>query len=155
MLQADQIIQTRLNNVLGFPLFFRGALDVRADFNQWGNEVGQQLSNCKTLPKRGQFRYCEQGVMVESKLGFGRMVFNSKQLDARLITTQLQPAVAKGLLWIQVWQNFPRLKDWDAYEPRAFKSESVIDQRLMSVGSLELKKIQSGSFLLRLITEKS
>jgi malate dehydrogenase (oxaloacetate-decarboxylating)(NADP+) len=124
----------QVNNVLGFPYIFRGALDVRATSI---NEA-MKLAAAKAIAKLAKEPVPDivNKAYGESKLGFGRMYLIPKPLDPRLITT-IAPAVAKAAMESGV-AKFP-IKDWDAYELE-LQERIGIDQRLMSVVIARAKK---------------
>mgnify|MGYP003641261331 CR=1 FL=1 len=124
----------QVNNVLGFPYIFRGALDVRA--TSINEEM--KLAAAKAIAKLAKEPVPDivNKAYGESKLGFGRMYLIPKPLDPRLITT-IAPAVAKAAMDSGV-AKFP-IKDWDAYEIE-LQERIGIDQRLMSVVIARAKK---------------
>ena len=124
----------QVNNVLGFPYIFRGALDVRATSI---NEA-MKLAAAKAIAKLAKEPVPDivNKAYGETKLGFGRMYLIPKPLDPRLITT-IAPAVAKAAMESGV-AEFP-IKDWDAYELE-LQERIGIDQRLMSVVIARAKK---------------
>jgi malate dehydrogenase (oxaloacetate-decarboxylating)(NADP+) len=124
----------QVNNVLGFPYIFRGALDVRATAI---NET-MKLAAAKAIAKLAKEPVPDivNKAYGESKMGFGRMYLIPKPLDPRLITT-IAPAVAKAAMESGV-AKFP-IKDWDAYELE-LQERIGIDQRLMSVVIARAKK---------------
>ncbi|MDG1276636.1 MAG: NADP-dependent malic enzyme [Algoriphagus sp.] len=124
----------QVNNVLGFPYIFRGALDVRATAI---NEE-MKLAAAKAIAKLAKEPVPDivNKAYGESKLGFGRIYLIPKPLDPRLITT-IAPAVAKAAMESGV-AKFP-IKDWDAYELE-LQERIGIDQRLMSVVIARAKK---------------
>ena len=86
-----------MNNVLGFPFIFRGALDVRATAI---NEE-MKMAAVKALADLAKEPVPEQVNVAyeETRLTFGKNYIIPKPFDPRLITT-IPPAVAKQL-WIQ------------------------------------------------------
>ncbi len=124
----------QVNNVLGFPYIFRGALDVRA--TSINEEM--KLAAAQAIAKLAKEPVPDivNKAYGESKLGFGRMYLIPKPLDPRLITT-IAPAVAKAAMDSGV-AKFP-IKDWDAYELE-LQERIGIDQRLMSVVIARAKK---------------
>src|SRR5699024_5895577 len=83
----------QVNNVLGFPFIFRGALDVRAkEINLAMKKAAvRALADLakKTVPEEVNITY------GETKLTFGRDYIIPKPFDVRLIT-EVPPAVAKA-----------------------------------------------------------
>jgi malate dehydrogenase (oxaloacetate-decarboxylating)(NADP+) len=124
----------QVNNVLGFPYIFRGALDVRAtEINE-----AMKLAAAKAIAKLAKEPIPDivNKAYGESIAGFGRLYLIPKPLDPRLITT-IAPAVAKAAMESGVAKN--PIKDWDAYELE-LQERIGIDQRLMSVVIARAKK---------------
>lgn len=100
----------QVNNVLGFPYIFRGALDVRA------TKINEEMKMAavhalaalarETVPEQVNIAY------GETKLIFGRDYIIPKPFDPRLITT-VAPAVAKAAMDSGVALH--PIKDWDEY----------------------------------------
>jgi len=101
----------QVNNVLGFPYIFRGALDVRATKI---NEA-MKMAAVKALAVLAKMPVPEQVNIAygETKLNFGRDYIIPKPFDPRLITI-VAPAVAKAAMDSGVAQN--PILDWDKYE---------------------------------------
>ena len=101
----------QVNNVLGFPFIFRGALDVRAT----GINDAMKLAAVKaianlakeTVPDEVSEAYDEQSLV------FGRHLIIPKPLDPRLITA-VAPAVAKAAMESGI--AIEPIEDWDAYD---------------------------------------
>ena len=117
----------QVNNVLGFPYIFRGALDVRATTI---NEE-MKLAAAKAIAKLAKEPVPEIVTKAygESNLSFGRFYLIPKPLDPRLITT-IAPAVAKAAIESGVAKKI--ITDWDAYEVELQKRIGI-DERLMSI----------------------
>lgn len=100
----------QVNNVLGFPYIFRGALDVRA--TQINEEM--KLAAVKALADLAKQPVPEIVNMAydEKNLVFGPEYIIPKPLDPRLIST-VSPAVAKAAIKSGVAQK--EISDWDAY----------------------------------------
>ncbi len=101
----------QVNNVLGFPYIFRGALDVRATKI---NEA-MKMAAVKALAELAKMPVPEQVNIAygETKLNFGRDYIIPKPFDPRLITI-VAPAVAKAAMESGVAQN--PIADWEKYE---------------------------------------
>ena len=101
----------QVNNVLGFPYIFRGALDVRATKI---NEA-MKMAAVKALAELAKMPVPEQVNIAygETKLNFGRDYIIPKPFDPRLITI-VAPAVAKAAMDSGVALN--PILDWDKYE---------------------------------------
>ncbi|MFM6944440.1 MAG: NADP-dependent malic enzyme [Bacteroidota bacterium] len=106
----------QVNNVLGFPYIFRGALDVRATTI---NEA-MKLAAVKALAELTK-KPVPDIVNVaynEKSLQFGPTYIIPKPIDPRLLVT-VAPAVAKAAMESGV-AKYP-IKDWDAYENELYK----------------------------------
>ncbi|MFN8345325.1 MAG: NADP-dependent malic enzyme [Spirosomataceae bacterium] len=100
----------QVNNVLGFPYIFRGALDVRA------REINEEMKLAavralaeltkKPVPDIVNLAYNTDNIT------FGREYIIPKPVDPRLLTT-LAPAVAKAAMDSGMAQS--PITDWDAY----------------------------------------
>lgn len=101
----------QVNNVLGFPYIFRGALDVRATKI---NEA-MKMAAVRALAALAKESVPEQVNIAygETKLVFGREYIIPKPFDPRLITT-VAPAVAKAAMESGVALN--PIQDWNEYE---------------------------------------
>lgn len=124
----------QVNNVLGFPYIFRGALDVRAtEINE-----AMKLAAAQAIAKLAKEPVPDivNKAYGESIAGFGRLYLIPKPLDPRLITT-IAPAVAKAAMDSGVAKN--PITDWAAYELE-LQERIGIDQRLMSVVIARAKK---------------
>ena len=101
----------QVNNVLGFPYIFRGALDVRA------TEINEEMKLAavhsladlakKPVPDIVNLAYNETNIV------FGKNYIIPKPVDPRLLTT-VAPAVAKAAIETGVARKV--ITDWDAYE---------------------------------------
>jgi malate dehydrogenase (oxaloacetate-decarboxylating)(NADP+) len=101
----------QVNNVLGFPYIFRGALDVRATKI---NEA-MKMAAVRALASLAKESVPEQVNVAygATKLGFGREYIIPKPFDPRLITI-VAPAVAKAAMDSGVALN--PITDWAKYE---------------------------------------
>jgi malate dehydrogenase (oxaloacetate-decarboxylating)(NADP+) len=101
----------QVNNVLGFPYIFRGALDVRATKI---NEA-MKMAAVRALAELAKTPVPEQVNIAygETKLNFGKEYIIPKPFDPRLITV-VAPAVAKAAMDSGVAQV--EIQDWDKYE---------------------------------------
>ena len=101
----------QVNNVLGFPFIFRGALDVRA------SEINEamKLGAVKALAELAKKPVPDIVNMAynNANLNFGKDYIIPKPVDPRLIST-VAPAVAKAAMETGV-AKFP-INDWEAYE---------------------------------------
>jgi malate dehydrogenase (oxaloacetate-decarboxylating)(NADP+) len=101
----------QVNNVLGFPYIFRGALDVRATKI---NEA-MKMAAVRALAKLAKETVPEQVNIAygETRLTFGRDYIIPKPFDPRLIAT-VPPEVAKAAIESGVAKH--KIDDWDKYE---------------------------------------
>jgi len=100
----------QVNNVLGFPYIFRGALDVRATTI---NEE-MKLAAVKALAEMTKAPVPDLVNLAynEKTISFGPEYIIPKPVDPRLLST-VAPAVAKAAMDSGVAKN--PIKDWDAY----------------------------------------
>ena len=100
----------QINNVLGFPFIFRGALDVRA--RKINTEM--KIAAAKALAELAKEEVPEEVARAYNvpNLTFGKEYIIPKPLDHRLIT-RVAPAVAKAAMETGVARK--PIKDWDAY----------------------------------------
>ena len=101
----------QVNNVLGFPFIFRGALDVRAtEINE-----AMKLAAVKALAELAREPVPEVVIKAYNKdnITFGRDYIIPKPLDPRLLTV-VAPAVAKAAMDSGVAKN--HITDWEAYK---------------------------------------
>ena len=115
----------QVNNVLGFPYIFRGALDVRA--NTINEEM--KLAAVKAIAALAKESVPEEvsEAYGEKNISFGRDNFIPKPIDSRLIY-HVAPAVAKAAMESGVARN--PILDWDAYD-RELKNRLGLDNKLI------------------------
>jgi malate dehydrogenase (oxaloacetate-decarboxylating)(NADP+) len=101
----------QVNNVLGFPFIFRGALDVRATCINEEMKIAAVFALAK-LAKEDVPETVSKAYGVKN-LVFGREYFIPKPLDLRLIST-VAPAVAKAAMDSGVARK--PITDWDTYK---------------------------------------
>lgn len=115
----------QVNNVLGFPFIFRGALDVRA--TQINEEMKlaavHAIANLakETVPEEVNLAYNLRNIT------FGKEYIIPKPSDSRLIYT-VAPAVAKAAMDSGVAQK--KIIDWDTYKQELI-SRLGIDNKLI------------------------
>ena len=101
----------QVNNVLGFPFIFRGALDVRATTINEAMKKAAVLALAELakepVPEQVNIAYGEM------RLAFGKDYIIPKPFDPRLIA-KIPPAVAKAAIKSGVAQS--PINDWDKYE---------------------------------------
>lgn len=116
----------QVNNVLGFPYIFRGALDVRA------TEINEEMKLAAVRALADLTRQSVPDMVVKAygteSLTFGPEYLIPKPLDPRLITT-VSPAVARAAMESGIAKN--PIKDWSAYHQELLKRIGI-DQKLMS-----------------------
>jgi malate dehydrogenase (oxaloacetate-decarboxylating)(NADP+) len=116
----------QVNNVLGFPYIFRGALDVRA------TEINEAMKLAAVYALAELAKEPVPDMVVKAygtdKIQFGREYLIPKPLDPRLITT-VSPAVAKAAMDSGI-AKYP-ITDWVAYH-HELQQRIGIDQKLMS-----------------------
>ena len=118
----------QVNNVLGFPYIFRGALDVRATAI---NEA-MKLAAVKALAELAKETVPDEVNIAygEKSLTFGRDFIIPKPLDFRLITT-VAPAVAKAAIESGVARY--EITDWEAYKTELDKRLGLDNKLIKSV----------------------
>jgi malate dehydrogenase (oxaloacetate-decarboxylating)(NADP+) len=115
----------QVNNVLGFPFIFRGALDVRAtcineEMKLAAVKAVADLAK-EAVPEEVNEAYDERNIV------FGRDFIIPKPLDPRLITT-VAPAVAKAAMDSGVAQI--QIEDWEVYKDE-LASRLGLDNKLI------------------------
>ncbi|UKJ08288.1 NADP-dependent malic enzyme [Solitalea lacus] len=115
----------QVNNVLGFPYIFRGALDVQS--TQINEEM--KLAAVKAIAELAKKPVPEAVNLAynQSNIVFGKDYIIPKPLDMRLIT-HVAPAVAKAAMESGVARK--PITDWDAYI-EGLKKRLGLDDKLM------------------------
>jgi malate dehydrogenase (oxaloacetate-decarboxylating)(NADP+) len=113
----------QINNVLGFPFIFRGALDVRA------TAINEEMKKAATyaiaaLAKKN-VPETVNAAYKSRNLTFGREYIIPKPLDPRLIT-EVAPAVARAAMESGVAQK--PIKDWEAYRIKLMKQMGIYNK---------------------------
>jgi malate dehydrogenase (oxaloacetate-decarboxylating)(NADP+) len=129
----------QVNNVLGFPFIFRGALDVRA------SEINEEMKLAavyaladlakKPVPDIVNMAY------NTSNLKFSKDYIIPKPVDPRLITT-VAPAVAKAAIDSGV-AKFP-IKDWEAYKLELAKrlgNDNSLSKVIQTKAKQDIKRV--------------
>jgi malate dehydrogenase (oxaloacetate-decarboxylating)(NADP+) len=135
--RTDVIIATgrsdypnQVNNVLGFPFIFRGALDVLAKTINEEMKLAAvyALANLtkEVVPEQVNIAY------KVHNLTFGREYIIPKPLDPRLIT-HVAPAVAKAAIETGVARKI--ITDWKAYEIELMKRMGLYDKLVDDIRS--------------------
>lgn len=118
----------QVNNVLGFPYIFRGALDVRAT----GINEEMKLAAVHALSNLAKENVPIEVTIAygETNIAFGRDYIIPKPLDYRLIT-HVAPAVAKAAIESGVARE--PITDWDAYSEELDKRLGLDNKLLQSI----------------------
>ncbi len=101
----------QVNNVLGFPYIFRGALDVRA------STINEEMKIAAVMALAQLAREDVPDIVCQAynlqNISFGRDYLIPKPLDSRLITT-VAPAVARAAMASGVARK--AIPDWEEYK---------------------------------------
>lgn len=129
----------QVNNVLGFPFIFRGALDVRATKI---NEA-MKMAAVKALADLAKEAVPEQVNIAygETRLTFGKEYIIPKPFDPRLITA-VPPAVAKAAMESGVATS--DITDWEKYQDELYErmgGDNKIIRLLLNRAKLNPKRI--------------
>jgi malate dehydrogenase (oxaloacetate-decarboxylating)(NADP+) len=113
----------QVNNVLGFPFIFRGALDVKA------SKINEEMKMAavyaladlakQDVPEKVTSAY------DSANLTFGRQYIIPKPVDPRLIT-EVAPAVAKAAIDSGVARE--GIEDWEAYKIQLMKQMGLYNK---------------------------
>ena len=129
----------QVNNVLGFPFIFRGALDVRATKINEAMKMAavHALAHLakETVPEQVNIAY------GATKLAFGKDYIIPKPFDPRLITT-VPMAVAKAAMESGV--AAAPIKDWDKYQEELHErtcSDKKIVRLIISQAKSNLQRV--------------
>lgn len=120
----------QVNNVLGFPFIFRGALDVRAtQINE-----AMKLAAVKALAELAKTPVPDIVNIAynEKSLSFGPTYIIPKPLDPRLLST-VAPAVAKAAIESGVAQT--KITNWDTYAIELNKRLGLDNQLMRVLGA--------------------
>jgi malate dehydrogenase (oxaloacetate-decarboxylating)(NADP+) len=124
----------QVNNVLGFPFIFRGALDVRA------TEINEAMKLATVYALAALAKEPVPDIVSqaygETNIKFSETYLIPKPLDPRLIT-RIAPAVAKAAIASGVARL--EIKDWDQYKDDLLRRLGI-DQRLISLLASRAKK---------------
>ncbi len=129
----------QVNNVLGFPYIFRGALDVRATKINEAMKMAAvvALANLakEPVPEQVNIAY------GETKLTFGRDYIIPKPFDPRLIAT-VPPAVARAAMESGVATK--EITNWEYYQDDLYErmgSDNKIIRLLLNRAKMDPKRI--------------
>ncbi len=120
----------QVNNVLGFPFIFRGALDVRAtQINE-----AMKLAAVRALATLAKTPVPDIVNMAynEKSISFGPRYIIPKPLDPRLLST-VAPAVAKAAMESNVAQI--KIENWDSYAIELNRRLGLDNQLIRVLGS--------------------
>lgn len=120
----------QVNNVLGFPYIFRGALDVKAT----GINNAMKLAAVKALAEltKASVPDIVNIAYNQTNLVFGPQYIIPKPLDPRLLTT-VAPAIAKAAIESGVAQQ--SITDWEAYKEELNRRLGFENQIMRFIGS--------------------
>ncbi|MDO6761040.1 NADP-dependent malic enzyme [Tamlana sp. 2_MG-2023] len=129
----------QVNNVLGFPFIFRGALDVRATKI---NEA-MKMAAVKALAQLAKEPVPEQVNIAygETRLTFGKDYIIPKPFDPRLIA-EVPPAVAKAAMESGVAKE--PITDWEGYKDtlrERLGSDNKLVRLLLNRAKLDPKRV--------------
>lgn len=129
----------QVNNVLGFPFIFRGALDVRAT----GINEAMKMAAVKALARLTKEPVPEQVNIAygETRLTFSKDYIIPKPFDPRLIA-EVPPAVAKAAMETGIAKE--PITDWEKYKDVLMErlgSDSKIVRLLMNRARLNPKRV--------------
>jgi len=137
----------QVNNVLGFPYIFRGAIDVRA------SKINEEMKMAavkalallakETVPEQVNIAY------GETKLVFGRDYIIPKPFDPRLISV-VAPAVAKAAMDSGVAAN--PIQDWEKYREELMERLGSDNKMVRLLANRAKTDPKTCGFLLRLTT---
>jgi len=124
----------QVNNVLGFPYIFRGAMDVRAtEINE-----SMKLAAVKAIANLAKETVLDEINLAydDNTLAFGPEYIIPKPLDPRLITA-VAPAVAMAAVRSGVAQE--EIKDWNKYR-ESLKKRLGLDNKLIRTLTARAKR---------------
>jgi malate dehydrogenase (oxaloacetate-decarboxylating)(NADP+) len=124
----------QVNNVLGFPFIFRGALDVHA--TQINEEM--KLAAVRALAQLAKEQVPDKVMRAykDKNLAFGKNYIIPKPIDDRLIYT-VAPAVAKAAMESGVARK--NIENWEAYEAE-LKNRMGLETKLMNYLTVKARK---------------
>ncbi|MBE9483856.1 MAG: NADP-dependent malic enzyme, partial [Bacteroidetes bacterium] len=127
----------QINNVLGFPFIFRGALDVRA--STINDEM--KLAASKALAELAKEPVPEEVNIAyhEKNLKFGNEYIIPKPTDPRLIT-HIAPAVARAAMDSGVARE--PIEDWDAYREELNKRLGISNPLMRQIKGRAKRELQ-------------
>ena len=120
----------QVNNVLGFPYIFRGALDVRAS----GINEEMKMAAVKALAELAKSAVPDIVNMAynEKAISFGPTYIIPKPLDPRLLES-VAPAVAKAAMDSGLAQK--PIENWEEYKVNLNKRLGIDNQLMRAIGN--------------------
>ncbi len=129
----------QINNVIGFPYIFRGALDVHA------TAINEEMKMAAVLAIANLAKQPVPDVVNDvykvNNLTFGRNYFIPKPVDPRLIT-EVSAAVAQAAIESGVARK--KIEDWDAYKRSLsvlLGQETKLTQKLYATAAAHPQRI--------------
>jgi len=129
----------QINNVIGFPYIFRGALDVHA------RAINEEMKMAAVLAIADLAKQPVPDVVNDvykvNNLTFGREYFIPKPVDPRLIT-EVSAAVARAAIESGVART--TIEDWDAYKDSLsvlLGQETKLTQKLYSTAAAHPQRV--------------
>lgn len=120
----------QVNNVLGFPFIFRGALDVRA------TQINEQMKLAAVMALADLAKSAVPDIVNlaynEKTISFGKDYIIPKPLDPRLLST-VAPAVALAAMESGVAKK--GIQNWDAYKEELDHRLGLDNQLLRVIGN--------------------
>ncbi len=129
----------QINNVLGFPYIFRGALDTRATTINEAMKLGA-VRAIANLAKQPVPDVVNEAYKVNN-FTFGREYFIPKPVDPRLIT-EVSVAVAQAAMETGVAQT--QITDWDEYRNKLkllMGQESILTRQLYETARRDPQRV--------------
>ncbi len=130
----------QVNNVLGFPYIFRGALDVRA--TKINEEMKIAATHAIAELARQPVPEIVSSAYSNANISFGRQYLIPKPLDPRLIVN-ISMAVAKAAIESGVARK--TIEDWDAYraelEKRMGRNDKLMTRIRTMVTTAPIKRV--------------
>jgi len=129
----------QINNVIGFPYIFRGALDVHATAINEEMKMAAVLAIAELAKK--PVPDVVNDVYKVNNLTFGRDYFIPKPVDPRLIT-EVSAAVAKAAMESGVARK--QITDWDAYKDSLsvlLGQETKLTQKLYATAAAHPQRV--------------
>lgn len=132
----------QVNNVLGFPYIFRGALDC------WATEINEDMKVAAVraiadIAKEPVPDYVAEAYPSEKDMHFGRDYILPKALDRRLLY-KVSPAIAKAAAESGVAKN--PIVDWDAYQAELRRRMAGVERERALIPHLKIHGIPASAY---------